>query len=53
MSCSGDLNGVSRCGSEMGNDGGRLWLFMVVLRCFCFPIEYDVVCIFGVSMWIS
>ena len=25
MACSGDLNRVSRCGSEMGNDGGRLW----------------------------
>ena len=46
MSCSGDLNGVSRCGSEMGNDGGHLW-------CFCFSVEYDVVCIFGVSVRIS
>ena len=25
MACSGDLTRVSRCGSETGNDGGRLW----------------------------
>ena len=26
---------------------------MVVLWCFCFSVEYDVACVFGVDVWVS